>query len=58
LVSSTARTSSRPGGELRGAFRHFRLERIGDARRLDDRPPKSRRNLLAAWKAEHLEIAL
>jgi predicted DNA-binding transcriptional regulator YafY len=38
--------------ETRGAFRHFRADRIGEAAMLDARPPRRRRTLLRAWRAE------
>ena len=42
--------------ELRRGFRHFRLDRIADARELDERLPRRRRLLLAEWRlAEGIE---
>lgn len=38
--------------ELRGDFRHFRLDRITAATALPDRLPKRRRVLLAEWRAQ------
>ncbi|GGJ33397.1 helix-turn-helix transcriptional regulator [Neoroseomonas lacus] len=38
--------------ELRGDFRHFRLDRIAAATSLPDRLPKRRRVLLAEWRAQ------
>ncbi|MCZ8147105.1 MAG: YafY family protein [Roseomonas sp.] len=44
--------------ELRQAFRHFRLDRIAEARALDERLPRRRRLLLAEWRlAEGVEGA-
>ena len=36
--------------ELRGGFRHFRLDRVVEAGLLDQRLPKRRRLLLAEWR--------
>lgn len=36
--------------ERRGAFRNFRLDRIREVEPLDERPPRSRRSLLAAYR--------
>lgn len=42
--------------ELRGAFRHFRLDRVAEASALDERLPRRRRLLLAEWRlAEGIE---
>lgn len=38
--------------ELRGDFRHFRLDRIGTAQPLPGRLPRRRRVLLAEWRAQ------
>ncbi len=38
--------------ELRGDFRHFRLDRIADAGVLGERYPRRRRVLLAEWRAQ------
>lgn len=38
--------------ELRSQFRHFRLDRIGEARILDSRVPARRAALLREWKAQ------
>lgn len=37
--------------ELRGGFRHFRLDRIASAVRLPDRLPRRRATLLRQWRA-------
>jgi predicted DNA-binding transcriptional regulator YafY len=37
--------------ELRQAFRHFRLDRIGALEVTDERYPRPRRALLQAWRA-------
>jgi predicted DNA-binding transcriptional regulator YafY len=37
--------------ELRNDFRHFRVDRIADAKALDERFPADRRRLLADWLA-------
>ena len=37
--------------ELRQDFRHFRLDRIADARATPQRMPRRRRDLLAEWRA-------
>lgn len=38
--------------ELRGDFRNFRADRILEAERLDERPPRRAAALLKAWRAE------
>lgn len=42
--------------ELRGAFRHFRLDRIHDGRLLERRPSKPHRLLLAEWHRQNSEV--
>lgn len=42
--------------ELRQDFRHFRLDRIGDAETLDERLPRPHRLLLAEWHARNEEV--
>lgn len=37
--------------ELRGGFRHFRVDRIVDWRPLDEKPPRRRRALAREWRA-------
>lgn len=37
--------------ELRGDFRHFRVDRIETARIVDQRPPRRRAALIRAWRA-------
>jgi predicted DNA-binding transcriptional regulator YafY len=39
--------------ELRGALRHFRLDRIADLAALGERYPVRRQELLRRWRAEH-----
>lgn len=39
--------------ELRGGFRHFRTDRIREARVLDARYPESQRSLRRRWELEH-----
>ena len=42
--------------ELRGAFRHFRLDRVSEASALEERLPRRRRLLMAEWRlAEGIE---
>jgi predicted DNA-binding transcriptional regulator YafY len=40
--------------ELRQAFRHFRLDRMSDARLLAERYPRRRRTLVKDWRAAEL----
>ncbi len=39
--------------ELRGAIRHFRLDRIATADTIEERYPAQRRELLRQWRAEY-----
>jgi predicted DNA-binding transcriptional regulator YafY len=39
--------------ELRGDFRHFRIDRIGAATSLGERYPTGRRQLLKTWRLQH-----
>lgn len=43
--------------ELRGAFRHFRSDRIEAARILEERPPRRRQTLLKEWRQNMLTEA-
>lgn len=43
--------------ELRGAFRHFRSDRIETARILEERPPRRRQTLLKEWRQNMLTEA-
>ena len=43
--------------ELRGAFRHFRADRIEAARILEERPPRRRQTLLKEWRQNMLTEA-
>jgi predicted DNA-binding transcriptional regulator YafY len=40
--------------ELREDFRHFRTDRISSATELDERYPKSRRQLFESWRAQEI----